>query len=230
MQSNTSSYKPAPILTYGAIAFLALWIFSDFFNTVMEGVTVMLGGERLYDEGFNNPTSAIVISLSILAALSLMCSYLGCVVFFLMSIFRARKNVDSFGVTGMKHSAGGTVGWFFVPIACLFKPFQVISEIWKASDPKVDASNPTGWIASAGSMLLNFWWALWIISNLADNGLILLTIATKYTTTPLTFTVTAITFILDTISALLAMAVLFKLYQRQQEKHRQLQLIPPAAI
>lgn len=74
----------------------------------------------------------------------------------LVWIHRANYNARQLGATGLKMSPGWAVGWYFVPIACFWKPYQAMKEIWQAS------VNPKHWWRQAGSPLLGWWWALWL--------------------------------------------------------------------
>jgi len=87
-----------------------------------------------------------------------------CAVVFLMWIHRANKNLRSLRAADLRFTPGWAVGWFFVPIMNLFRPYQVVSEIWKASDPKVDTTDDTSWKAVGTSPIVGFWWALFLIS------------------------------------------------------------------
>jgi len=73
-------------------------------------------------------------------------------------IYRANSNCHGFGAQGMAFIPGWSIGWYFVPIATLWKPYQAMKEIWKVS------KNPSKWQNITGSPLLGWWWALWIIS------------------------------------------------------------------
>ena len=84
---------------------------------------------------------------------------------FLMWIHRAHKNLPSLRATDLRFTPGWAVGWFFVPIMSLFRPYQVASEIWKASDPKVNITDGTAWKSAATSPIVGWWWAFFLISN-----------------------------------------------------------------
>jgi len=75
---------------------------------------------------------------------------------FLMWINRANKNCHGFS-SGMEFTSGWAVGWYFVPIACLIKPFQVMNEIWRVSH------DPVNWKSLATPALLRWWWGLWLL-------------------------------------------------------------------
>jgi hypothetical protein len=75
---------------------------------------------------------------------------------FLSWIYRANVNARALGAEGMKFTPGWSVGWFFVPVASLWKPFQAMREIWQAS------TLPGNWQAVPNSPVVGWWWALYI--------------------------------------------------------------------
>ena len=86
-------------------------------------------------------------------------------VVFLIWIHRVHRNLPSLHAADLRFTPGWAVGWFFIPIMSLFRPYQVASEIWKASDPKVDTTDGTAWKSAATSPIVGWWWALFLISN-----------------------------------------------------------------
>jgi hypothetical protein len=64
----------------------------------------------------------------------------------------------------MTFTAAWSVGWYFIPIASLWKPFQALREIWKAS---VD---PVHWQSIPTNPLLGWWWAGFLVSNILDQA------------------------------------------------------------
>lgn len=84
-----------------------------------------------------------------------------------MWIYQAHKNLLERGVGGKQFTPGWAVGWFFVPFANLFKPYQAMQELWKASDPAVDSRRD--WRHAPGSGLVSGWWATWLIGNIILN-------------------------------------------------------------
>lgn len=79
-------------------------------------------------------------------------------------IYRANLNARNMGAADMQFSPGWSIGWYFVPIANLWKPYQAMKEIWKAS------KNPKSWKTESVSSLLAWWWFVWIVSNLIANA------------------------------------------------------------
>lgn len=75
-------------------------------------------------------------------------------IIFLWWIYRTNKNLRTLSNTWMEFTPGWSVGWFFIPFANFYKPYQVVKEIWNASH-----GNET-----ADRSLVGWWWALWLIS------------------------------------------------------------------
>ncbi|MBX9627370.1 MAG: DUF4328 domain-containing protein [Gemmataceae bacterium] len=87
--------------------------------------------------------------------------YLVTAVAVLKWVYRANRNARGFGADDLSASPGWAVGYFFVPILNLFRPYQAMREVWQAS------RNPADWRGQPGSPRLGLWWALWVVSNLA---------------------------------------------------------------
>lgn len=85
---------------------------------------------------------------------------------FLVWIYSANKRAHKLGSQGMRFSPRASVLWFFAPLANLVVPFQAVREIWKASDPGIDRSDPIAWQRAPGSWLIVVWWIGWIGSTL----------------------------------------------------------------
>jgi hypothetical protein len=85
--------------------------------------------------------------------------YVVTVIVFGSWIYRANQNARALGASGMQFTPGWSVGWYFIPFANLWKPFQAMREIWKAS------LNPTHWHNEPTPAILGWWWFGWIVSN-----------------------------------------------------------------
>ena len=74
---------------------------------------------------------------------------------FLRWIYRTNKNLRALSGEQMAFTPGWCVGWYFIPLANLFKPYQVMNEIWHVShENRAVTLSIVGW-----------WWALWLVSN-----------------------------------------------------------------
>ena len=92
-----------------------------------------------------------------------MALYIAVAIAFLMWIHRAHRNLQSLGNQDLKYSPGWAVGWFFIPIMNLFRPYQVMSEIWRGSDPDLPIGDSRAWKSSTVSSLVGWWWAFYLI-------------------------------------------------------------------
>jgi len=91
-------------------------------------------------------------------------------VLFLVWIHGAHANLVALGAGHLRYSPGWAVGYFFIPFLNLVRPYQVMQEIWRASDPDRSPDDPYAWHYARGSWLASFWWPLWLISNVLSNA------------------------------------------------------------
>ncbi len=91
------------------------------------------------------------------------------VIAFSMWIHRASANLPPLGSFGQRFSPGWAVGWWFVPIMSLFRPYQVVKEIWKGSGSFETTEAASNWTLAEASPVLAWWWAVWLVSNFLGN-------------------------------------------------------------
>lgn len=85
--------------------------------------------------------------------------FLATVVAFCIWTYQAARNAKGLSSIPQKMSPGWTVGWYFVPFANFWKPFQGMREIWwRSAWPQTKYAPP----------ILNIWWILWIALSLID--------------------------------------------------------------
>ncbi len=75
-----------------------------------------------------------------------------------MWIYRAAANVRAAAVPGFTFTPSWAVGWYFVPIANLFQPYQAMRQIWNASHGG-DKDE-----LYRGHSLLVAWWGAWLFT------------------------------------------------------------------
>jgi hypothetical protein len=79
---------------------------------------------------------------------------------FLRWLFLSSRNAHEV-TTGMRFTPGWTVGWYFVPIFNLWKPYQAMVELFQASHPEPDGD----WRFAKRPGFLPLWWTLFLFSN-----------------------------------------------------------------
>ena len=95
----------------------------------------------------------------------LLVAHIALVVAFCIWVHRASKNLQALEVVGQRFSPGWAVGWWFVPIMNLFRPYQVTREIWRGSHPSVTRQDPHAWHNAPLTPILGWWWGIWLASN-----------------------------------------------------------------
>lgn len=103
-----------------------------------------------YDRGATTATASLV---------TLVCS----MVLFLVWLHRSVANLRSLEANeappSFRFTPGWAVAWFFLPIANLVRPYQVMRELYSRSNP-----------AGYSSPLIGWWWASWIAGGIAAPG------------------------------------------------------------
>lgn len=84
--------------------------------------------------------------------------YLGVAIVSAVWIYRVSANAHTLAY-GLTISPAWAVGWYFVPVANLWKPFQGLNEAWRASVAT------HAWRTEATPGLLRWWWGLWLGTN-----------------------------------------------------------------
>jgi hypothetical protein len=107
---------------------------------------------------------------SAIAAL-VMVSMLANFIALLVWIYAAHKNLPALVPSrNLEISPGWAVGWFFIPIMNLFKPFQAMRQLWNESDPaqlQLQPDPPSVLHSAPPVTLVGWWWGLRIVSNIA---------------------------------------------------------------
>lgn len=94
---------------------------------------------------------------------------------FLVWIHRSTANAHALGAQGIEVTPGWAVGYWFIPILNLFRPYQATCEIYRASVAK----DPINWKSDALPGFFPVWWFCWIVGGFlsriearaASNGL-----------------------------------------------------------
>ena len=60
------------------------------------------------------------------------------------------------------------MGWYFIPIANLWKPYQALRETFKASHP--DFSDD--WREAPHPWTLSVWWGLWLVAGFVGQAIL----------------------------------------------------------
>lgn len=95
--------------------------------------------------------------LSTITTLSLVAVILYAI-FFMIWVYRASWNAGLFEPSATRITPGWSVGWFFIPVMNLFKPYRITREIYNSS---LDPARP---LEQKAPSLVGWWWGLWLSS------------------------------------------------------------------
>jgi hypothetical protein len=83
------------------------------------------------------------------------------VIGFMFWTYRVARNLPALGTEDPEYSPGWTVGFYFIPILNLFRPYQAMLEVWIGSSPKqLDWKEKS----QVSVPLLSVWWGVWLAS------------------------------------------------------------------
>lgn len=145
------------IISIGLLAASIAWgfVYADLINRI-------IGGEFITE-------TEIIDTESIYGAIggAVFILYILAMILFFIWIYRTHKNLPYLNVEGLRFTPGWSVGYFFIPFVSLFRPYQMMVEKWKASNPNLDISNWESWKTSNTSPLIGCWWAFFLSSAIA---------------------------------------------------------------
>jgi hypothetical protein len=87
-------------------------------------------------------------------------------ILFMIWFYRAYQNLFALRTQG-RYGTGWAIGAWLVPILNLWRPKQIADDIWRSSDPDLPPNPANIWHAVKVPALMNYWWAAWVVANLA---------------------------------------------------------------
>jgi heme/copper-type cytochrome/quinol oxidase subunit 2 len=90
--------------------------------------------------------------------------FLAATIVWFMWIYRSNKLARALGASAMTYSPGWSVGWFFIPIANLFKPYFAMKQIYLATmDPKSFDTEQEVEDQPESLNILKLWWLVYLV-------------------------------------------------------------------
>ena len=83
-----------------------------------------------------------------------------------MFMHRSNRNARVLGATQMEHAPGWSVGYWFIPILNLFRPYQAMKELYQSST----SPNGSSWRDVEPSSMLGPWWGCWLIGGMISRA------------------------------------------------------------
>jgi hypothetical protein len=153
-----------------------------------------------------------------LATLLYFCASLLSAVTFLSWLHRAVRNLSALGARKLRFTPGWAVGWFFVPLMDLIRPYEAVTELWHASDPAIRSYEPASRAAPAP---VRWWWGvfvLWVVTSRLANQLSQPT-SSGVSEGQAAHLVMIISYVLEIPAAILAIRLMGAINQNQERKH-----------
>ena len=79
---------------------------------------------------------------------------------------RAYLNLPALGARRLRFRAWWAVGAWLLPVFSLFRPKQVLNDVWRASDPDLPPDQADSWRRRPVAELLGWWWLAFLASVL----------------------------------------------------------------
>lgn len=168
------------------------------------------GVEVTAEEADSNDSRQFVLAMAGLAV------YLMTAIVFLRWVYCSNRNASSLVDDKLEFTPGWAVGWYFVPFANLWKPYQVMAEIFKASHP--DFVND--WTSASAPSVTSRWWTLWILGNIIARVQSRMSMKAETLDELLRATqVTLASEVLSVVLGITAITLVKKVHAWQHEKH-----------
>ena len=154
--------------------------------------------------------------------------FLATAIAFLLWLHRAYRNLPALGNPRqqLEYSPGWAVGYFFIPFVNLVYPYRAVREIWQKSDPRVRTDDDFMWQDTSTPALLVAWWIMWLASGVTSRIYATLTSKAETPDTILWATKFGILpDVLSIIAAVLALLVVKKIDERQEERSRHVRFV-----
>lgn len=87
-------------------------------------------------------------------------------VVFIIWLWRAHHNAEVLSDGEHTRARGWVIGAWFVPIVLWWFPYQVVRDVWRATDPAT-RSIPGELRLLRGGSLVGLWWTCWIVASMA---------------------------------------------------------------
>ena len=201
LRPNTQRAKNAIILIWVVLALemvnlVSSYLQYDLLQTVANGGYV--------SDAMANANDMRERIIGIISAIAYAVSIITFIMWFRRAYYNLHQKVDY-----LAHSDGWAAGGWFVPIACLYIPYQIMKEIYVETKALFERKGLSETV-SYTTKYVGWWWAFWIITSIIANFIVRYTLKDANTVDDyITLTVAQmISSILEIPSALLTVKVI----------------------
>ncbi|QDU59783.1 hypothetical protein Pan216_06160 [Planctomycetes bacterium Pan216] len=148
--------------------FLALVILSCPFVIGVSGYAIFLLQQQVAGAEISPESQATYLMSLLILGIFVVGTTIPLVISYCVWIYRAHRILPSLGAVDLSTSSGWAVGYYFIPIMNLFRPYQIMVEIWNTSGPHSASSKPQLWKKQGTNALVGWWWGMWIWTMILD--------------------------------------------------------------
>lgn len=130
-------------------------------------------------------------------------------ILFLFWVYKAHKNLRLLGENNLNYSDASCVWWFFVPIACLWKPYSALKETLIRSYSLANSPLST-------NIVLLVWWLLLIIGSVLGKVLMKAPEPTTLSGSISLIQLSLFSYLLSVLSSILLFKIIYNINKMQQ--------------
>lgn len=150
-------------------AIVLLWIVMalDLIDAIFGYMKYQLLQTVAYEDSLNEEEVSISDVLDALLGLLYLVVFIISIVVFIRWFRRAYYNLH-LKTEYLKYSEGWAAGAWFVPVLSLFRPYEIMKELYVETD-RILVERSENYNSKNNNTVIGFWWALWIISSFIGN-------------------------------------------------------------
>lgn len=139
------------VLFFDIISFMSSYMQYDLLQTVSKGGFITT--DEANENDFREQVIAIIyMVVNVISAVT-----------FIMWFRRAYFNLH-LRINNLSHTEGWAAGCWFVPIICLYRPYQIMKELYQDSKLLLMQHESDG-AENFSTKFLGIWWTMWIINH-----------------------------------------------------------------
>lgn len=210
MTDETITYRSPRSLSFWTILLLAANLGIFLISALLGFIQLLLPYDMALDHG---EVMSIWLMFQGLLFLLLFPIRFATIIVFLIWLYRVYKNLTPLKASYTEYSPGWAVGYWFIPFVNLFRPYQVVQEVWRESDPDFEPDMNFFSANTGTNSLLIVWWLLFLASNVSQRF-----IDTTIESAEIFPIVAIIAGILTSAAAYLAILIVKDITKRQEER------------
>ncbi|MEO6390312.1 MAG: DUF4328 domain-containing protein [Pyrinomonadaceae bacterium] len=156
------TYRPLTAITYSSLTCFTLVIVMSLMLAAL-GLAYVIYNEDAFSPDRSGPLAILFYGFSLAFRFEPVTRVIAVVIYLIWS-YRAFNNLAPLRARNLEFSPVSAVAWWFVPFVNFVYPFQIMREVWQASDPEIINNNRETRRLSGTPDLLGVWWAAFILS------------------------------------------------------------------